>query len=387
MAHRWDQRQPYATSAIPYIGENGNWWVNQEDTGVQAQGPAGPAGKPGATGIGVAGPALTYDDLTDEQRIALVAYMAEPIQEAASEAVAARDEVMNTLTPATELLDGVNAAAEVILAQQESAAAAAARAEAAIEQVTAGEQRVNETVAQAAQSAEAAAASADRAENAASSVEDAIEVSTTAELLKDTIGYTYKNLLKNTATSQTIYGVTLIVNDDGSVTGNGTATDNIDFELCQLADYGTTESYILSGCPNGGSVSTYALMARKSDNTNMAVDVGSGVEFVPTEALFVIIRIASGTTMNNVTFYPMLRRAEITDATYEPYYNTVDARLIALEGSVVDNLLSTATDLPLSANQGRILAQRLGGYTLEVLPQADYDSLATKDANTLYFTY
>ena len=34
----------------PYIGENGNWFVNGEDTGISATGPAGPAGPQGEQG-------------------------------------------------------------------------------------------------------------------------------------------------------------------------------------------------------------------------------------------------------------------------------------------------------------------------------------------------
>ena len=36
-----------------------------------------------------------------------------------------------------------------------------------------------------------------------------------------------KNLLKNNATTKTINGVTFTVNEDGSVTANGTATDRL----------------------------------------------------------------------------------------------------------------------------------------------------------------
>lgn len=54
---------------------------------------------------------------------------------------------------------------------------------------------------------------------------------------------------------------------------------------------------------------------------------------------------------------------------------------------VVDNLTSTATNLPVSANAARLLSEQLGGYTLKVIPESEYTSLATKDANTLYFTY
>ena len=36
---------------MPYIGENGNWWVGDMDTGVQAQGPQGEQGIPGKDGL------------------------------------------------------------------------------------------------------------------------------------------------------------------------------------------------------------------------------------------------------------------------------------------------------------------------------------------------
>ena len=35
----------------PYIGDNGNWFVHKEDTGIQAQGSMGPTGPQGDAGI------------------------------------------------------------------------------------------------------------------------------------------------------------------------------------------------------------------------------------------------------------------------------------------------------------------------------------------------
>ena len=50
----------------PYIGDNGNWFVNGEDTGISATGPAGPAGSQGEQGEqgeqGPAGPAGPQDE-------------------------------------------------------------------------------------------------------------------------------------------------------------------------------------------------------------------------------------------------------------------------------------------------------------------------------------
>ena len=39
-----------AKKRIPYIGENGNWWIGKSDLGVAAQGPAGETGPAGAAG-------------------------------------------------------------------------------------------------------------------------------------------------------------------------------------------------------------------------------------------------------------------------------------------------------------------------------------------------
>lgn len=51
---------------------------------------------------------------------------------------------------------------------------------------------------------------------------------------------------------------------------------------------------------------------------------------------------------------------------------------------VVDNLTSTDTDKPLSANQGKILNDKLNNLSFTTLTKSQYNALATKDANTLY---
>lgn len=51
---------------------------------------------------------------------------------------------------------------------------------------------------------------------------------------------------------------------------------------------------------------------------------------------------------------------------------------------VIDNLTSTDTDKPLSANQGKILNDKLNNLSFTTLTKSEYNALATKDANTLY---
>ena len=130
-----------------------------------------------------------------------------------------------------------------------------------------------------------------------------------------------KNLLENTATSQTINGVTFTVNDDGSITANGTATDVVFFNVGRvLLENGV--SYILSGCPAGGNNGGNFLMY-VSIGSEFYYDFGSSVSFEGTgETRSVFIQVKSGATVN-ATFHPMIRPAFDTDATFQPYQGTL----------------------------------------------------------------
>ena len=168
------------------------------------------------------------------------------------------------------------------------------------------------------------------------------EVSSQAAINKSTLGYQRKNLLKNTAVSKTINGVTFTVNKDGSVTVNGTANNTASFDICTLNDLEVGKKYTLSGCPNGGNSSnTYRLYGLDTNQWEFAgSDVGNGNTFTAIRNPCVFrIAIYSGYTAENLTFFPMLRYAEITDDTYEPYRPSVaeyiaslEERISALEG-------------------------------------------------------
>lgn len=132
-----------------------------------------------------------------------------------------------------------------------------------------------------------------------------------------------KNKLEVKNHNQTLNGVTFTVNADGTVTVNGTATANTYF-----AFYGTLSNaidvpdgdYILSGCPSGGSTTTYYIQANNGSWRN---DTGNGVAITSTGQNIkqCAIAVKSGTTVNNLVFRPMLRLATEADATFEPYSN------------------------------------------------------------------
>ena len=122
------------------------------------------------------------------------------------------------------------------------------------------------------------------------------------------------NMLPNTASSATVNGITFTVNDDGTVTANGTATA---IAVLYIAN-GTWDSpkdIILSGCPNGGSVDTYAL--------ELAIyaqyDTGNGLEKSGVTVYNTRIRIASGYTANNLVFKPMITVADMPNSDYDHY--------------------------------------------------------------------
>ena len=161
---------------------------------------------------------------------------------------------------------------------------------------------------------------------------DDTEVKSQTALNRSTLGYQRKNLLKNTAVSNTQNGVTFTVNADGSVTINGT-------------NAGTNSVYITL---NSKFITTYgrkytaSIAAEEIPGVYMSIYDSSwaGVGRCTTSITFVEnknstrnirLTVEAGTTLENVTLYPMLRYAEITDDTYEPYKPSVEERLAVLE--------------------------------------------------------
>ena len=148
---------------------------------------------------------------------------------------------------------------------------------------------------------------------------------------KSTLGYQRKNLLKNTAVTTTINGVTFTVNDDKSITVNGTATSAGVYAVIGGADVIAGNRYIISGgAGNGGTYGLY------TENFGTVQNYGSDSIYVPNTTGKAVFRIfvRPGVTVSNVIFYPMIRYADITDSTYEAYKDSVDERITNLEARI-----------------------------------------------------
>lgn len=189
--------------------------------------------------------------------------------------------------------------------------------------------------------------------------EQAKSISAAAEgvaMNRSTLGYQSKNLLSHKGVSKTVGRITYTANEDGSVTANGTATENSTYVVAYVSDIKSKEeangkNVILSGCPAGGS-SKYRLQFYKGAGNPTAVyDYGSGVEIPFDLSVFasnanVAIVILNGNTVNSLTFYPMLRYADITDDTYEPYKPSVQEQI----DGITDQIFGLGTNIPSGAD-------------------------------------
>lgn len=131
------------------------------------------------------------------------------------------------------------------------------------------------------------------------------------------------NFLINNLTSKTVNGVEFTVLEDKSILVNGTATDaaavnilndSIGAEstssiLCEIPDDVTNG--VLSGCPAGGSNSTYKIDLWSTISSLVGTDYGDGanLNFTIAERRKIDrarIIIYAGTTVNNLVFKPMI---------------------------------------------------------------------------------
>lgn len=123
------------------------------------------------------------------------------------------------------------------------------------------------------------------------------------------------NLINCTPKTTTINGITMVNNGDGTYTVNGTATDDFDIAL---APYTTKQNiyYTLSGCPSGGSKTTYYL-----DPRGYEYDTGRGITIINQNEDFsnyIRIVIKKDVTVNNLLFKPMFNEGQ-TAQPFEPY--------------------------------------------------------------------
>ena len=178
------------------------------------------------------------------------------------------------------------------------------------------------------------------------------QIDYTVETTVDKNSFVYENLTPYPYYRPNNYihnGITFNVNKDGSVTANGTASADSFFQFCfrtqQQKPLEVGKTYTLSGCPSGGSTSTYLLdlYVKNEDDTNVvhASDKGSGATFTLNAdyyGLYLRARIKSGQVVNNLTFYPMLVKDSKAHE-YQPPTENIKNRVGILEKETTINLV------------------------------------------------
>ena len=156
---------------------------------------------------------------------------------------------------------------------------------------------------------------------------DDTQIKSDIALNRTALGMQCKNLIKPIYQTSTIQDVTFTINSNNSITVNGTnnlSTSDANFKIFdQQLERGT---YTLTG----GVSETFRLrLGTGPSNTFVGIDIGNGFTFTVSEkARYVILcQVPKSETANNITFYPMLRYADITDGTYEPYTDDLQTQI------------------------------------------------------------
>lgn len=194
-------------------------------------------------------------------------------------------------------------------------------------------------------------------------VMDGVDGEVPAEtLLKDTVGWTGKNVFNLIATSKTDeYGLTWTVNANNTITVSGTPTD---FKAYYIRHDGTLPAgqYIFSGWGNATNITVNSGFLRKGNTEVRKILNGNlsdpqTIEILDSDAgTYDNILISLKRIENNVacsgTVYPMLRKAEISDPTFEPYhknvdlvkYNRAEANVLGAKNLFLNTAVTTTTE-------------------------------------------
>lgn len=172
---------------------------------------------------------------------------------------------------------------------------------------------------------------------------------------KPWVGGAGKNLYDSSFfTTRTQSGVTITNNGDGSFTLNGTASQDVFFDIFNNSSVSELPSntYRLTGCPSGGGYNSFYMYTRPSYGN----DMGSGVTFT-NSVIGGSLLIKSGYTCNNLVFRPMLRVASNGDDTFAPYENIcpisghTDVVVSRASGQLIDTSTNQSGVIDVSGNE------------------------------------
>ena len=149
--------------------------------------------------------------------------------------------------------------------------------------------------------------------------------------------YTYRGLTFN-----------ILTNDGNNVTGiavSGTSTGSNYFHLCSQRQW--QKGQIITGCPSGGGNASYGLGITETGSWDYGSSRVIAGDFNKTCSIWYAENIVA-----SHTWFPMIREATETDATFEPYSNTspITGHTSATVTRTVDG---SATDYTIDLNGTR----------------------------------
>lgn len=131
-----------------------------------------------------------------------------------------------------------------------------------------------------------------------------------------------QNIVHKNDENYTTNGITFTKNNDGSIVANGTATANTKYYF--VSEGGTRENikagtYRITGCPSGGSTSSYRLVIGIT-KVEEKYDDGNGINITVSSdnTYYFAIFVHGGQTVSNLVFKPMIVSGT-EDKPYEPY--------------------------------------------------------------------
>lgn len=138
--------------------------------------------------------------------------------------------------------------------------------------------------------------------------------------------YGSKNILQNNLISQTISGLTITVNDDKSITIDGTATADVELQLCgnfALSKGAYTLSGLDSDAPDNVRIRAYDAEQTSSGPWINKNHIKEEFELFAENAYSrAVIEITNGAIIDDYTFYPMISATSLEDSSYMPYVPT-----------------------------------------------------------------
>lgn len=153
---------------------------------------------------------------------------------------------------------------------------------------------------------------------------------------------------------------------------NGTATARADFTINERTDV-TDRNIIFSGI-SGGSNTTYSMFLAMVGNetTYNSIYNTEKVITIADDIIYYVakIRVNEGQTVSNLKLYPMIRKVDIADATYEPYTESSHTFSQPIELYGMGGVQDVITEKPIK----RRFAKRIFNGSEEWVKSSSYDN-------------